>query len=96
MGLLRDWCAFAEGKVDTLSIVGLALREAIDWDSEAVMVTIPDWEGAEGLRRFGFDPGGEPLRTVFHAIPPSPLISEEFKDPRAWRLTPAEADGLFI
>jgi GNAT superfamily N-acetyltransferase len=51
MGLLRDWYAFAEGKVDTPSIVGLALREAIDWDSEAVMVTIPDWEGAEGLRR---------------------------------------------
>jgi GNAT superfamily N-acetyltransferase len=92
-GSMRDWGIFDEGKADALSIALLATHEFFDWGGDAFKAVLPDDGDGHVLRRLGFG-AAESLCTVFHADPSSPLAGDEFKEQRAWRFTPAEADGL--
>jgi hypothetical protein len=92
---LRDWGIFDDERANALSVALLAVRESAAWGADATMLPAHDSATVEAMRRLGFRPHEE-LRTLFHAVPPSPLVADEYRDVAAWRFTPAEADGLVI
>lgn len=92
---MRDWGILDHSRADVLSITLAARDHFFEWGGDAFMVALPGAETGDALHRLGFSDAG-PLRTVFHAVPPSLLVSDRYEDQRAWRFTAAEADGLFV
>lgn len=95
LALMREWGVLDDTAADYLSVALAAEDFAVRNGAQAFLATVPDERDGSVLKRLGFRPG-EPLRTVFHSVPPSPLADSEFHDPRVWRFTAAEADGLII
>jgi ribosomal protein S18 acetylase RimI-like enzyme len=95
LGSMRDWGIFDENKADMLSLARLAADVFFDWGGDAFMAVLPDEDDGRVMKRLGYGLA-EPLRTVFHADPASPLAADKYKDQKAWRFTWAEADGLHI
>jgi hypothetical protein len=95
VGALRDWNIFDDERADALSLALVAARESAAWGADATLLPAHDEATIEGMRKLGFK-AGEELRTVFHAVEPSPLTDTAHHDLAAWRYTPAEADGLVI
>jgi GNAT superfamily N-acetyltransferase len=93
--LMRDWGIFDLNRADALSITLAARDYFFEWGGDAFVATLHDVEDGRALRALGFRDAG-PLRTMFHAVPPSPLAGDENMDQRFWHFTAAEADGLFI
>lgn len=92
---IRDWDIFDERRADLAALLGLAATESREWGAAAILATVPD-PSAEGvLRRLGYR-SMRPLYTLFHAVPPSPLAQERYKDPSVWRYSTADDDGLLI
>ena len=95
VGALRDWGIFDDGKVDAFSMARLAARESAARGADVTLLPAHDAQTIDAMRKLGYRPGEE-LRTLFHAVPPSPLVDERYRDIAVWRFTPAEADGLVI
>ena len=95
LGAMQDWRIFDEDKVDVVSMALAATAEFFAWGGDAFMAVLPGDENGRVMRRLGYG-SSDPLYTLFHADPSSPLAGDEFKQQRAWRFTAAEADGLFI
>lgn len=94
IGTLKDWAVFDEERIDTLSIVLLAARELLSWEVDIVLVSVPDFAVGKALRKFGFVRKGA-VKAGFHAVPPSPLVTDECQQQTNWRITLAEADNFY-
>jgi GNAT superfamily N-acetyltransferase len=95
VGSLMDWDVFDEGGADLHSLVLLAEAECRRLGAATFFATIKDPGVARGLVKLGFRTA-QPLRTLFHAVPPSPLVDPRFTSVDNWHVAPADDDGLFI
>lgn len=95
VGSLMDWDLFDEARVDLHSLVLLAEAECRRLGAATFFATIKDAAVARGLLKAGFRTA-QPLRTLFHAVPPSPLVDPRFTRADNWHVAPADDDGLFI
>ena len=91
---VKDWAVFDEQATDELSIVMLAILELLRWQADLVQVFTADPILGRRLRRLGFLPVGE-LPVIFHAVPPSPLAAEAYRQPDCWRIMAADGENYF-
>jgi hypothetical protein len=95
LGSMRDWGILDDDKADVVSLAQAAADEFFGWGGDALMAVLPGDDTGRAMKRLGYGTT-DPLYTLFHADPSSPLAGDEFKDQRAWHFTSGEADGLLI
>lgn len=94
IGSVQDWLSLAPGRLSDATLVFLAVDALLGLAVDAVEICTADAALGATLRRAGMVRMGR-LDFVYRAAPRTPLADPVWRDPRRWRLRPAESDNFF-
>lgn len=94
IGSVQDWIGVAPDRLSDATLVWMAVDAALALGVDAVEVCTADASLSAALARGGMLRQGT-LDFVFRAAPRTLLSAPEWRDPRRWRLRPAESDNFF-